>query len=56
MLELGPNYSIVLEAIDPTTGNEVAGVEVYDVTIYVRNLEGGEDDSRLTQWLQEQEP
>lgn len=40
IIELGPNYTIVLEAIDPSTGNTVADVTLTDVTITARDLSG----------------
>jgi hypothetical protein len=57
LIELGPNYSIVLEAIDPSTGATVAGVTITDATIAGRDLTGGAaDDSSLAVWLQSTAP
>ena len=57
LIELGPYYSIVLEAIDPSTGATVAGVTITDATIAGRDLtDGPADDSSLAVWLQSTAP
>lgn len=43
LIRLYGGMVIKLEAIDPTTGATVAGVTVADVTIYGRELDGGDD-------------
>jgi hypothetical protein len=56
LIDLGPGVQVVLEAIDPTTGNTVAGVLIVDATIYGRKveIEQGETEVRLNEYLQEQ--
>jgi hypothetical protein len=56
LIDLGPGVQVVLEAIDPSTGNTVAGVVITDATIYGRKveIEQSEVDTRLPEWLQEQ--
>lgn len=41
-LELDDTYVVRVTAIDPTTGNTVAGVQVGAVTLMVDNLSGGD--------------
>lgn len=43
-LDLDAGWQITLEALDPTTGNPVAGVTVANVSLMVRNLGGGAAD------------
>ena len=54
--ELEPGQRIVLEAIDPTTGATVTGVQITDATIYARETDddAGEDAPALAVWLQPQ--
>lgn len=40
-LDLDSGWEIVLAALDPTTGNAVAGVKVANASLMVRNLGGG---------------
>lgn len=40
-LDLDETYQIRVTALDPTTGNTVAGVNVADVTLIVDNMGGG---------------
>jgi hypothetical protein len=56
LIDIGPGVQVVLEAIDPATGNTVAGVVITDATIYGRKveIEQSEVDTRLPEWLQEQ--
>lgn len=39
-LDLGDSYTILIRAIDPTTGADVAGVVISDVSIMVDQLAG----------------
>jgi hypothetical protein len=56
IIDLGPGVQVVLEAIDPSTGNTVAGVVITDATLYGRvvEIEQSSDYSRLPEYLQEQ--
>lgn len=56
LIDLGPGVQVVLEAIDPATGNTVAGVVITDATLYGRvvEIEQSSDYSRLPEYLQEQ--
>ena len=40
--DLDDTYQIRVTALDPTTGNAVAGVNVADVTLMVDNVRGGD--------------
>jgi hypothetical protein len=39
-MDLGPGFQVVLEAIDPATGNTVPGVVITDATIYAEDVTG----------------
>lgn len=41
-LDLDDTYQIRVAALDPATGNTVAGVNVADVTLIVDNVGGGD--------------
>jgi len=40
-LDLGAGYKLQVNAVDPTTGDQVTGVVISDFSIIVDNLSGG---------------
>lgn len=53
--EIPPEFVFSLEAIDPTTGDPVAGVSVADVVIYAEDLGAGGLTERIVPTLTSEE-
>ena len=43
-LDLGAGYTLQVNAVDPTTGDQVTGVVISDFSIIVENVTGGDLD------------
>lgn len=50
-LDVGPNYTLRVTAVDPTTGNLVTGVTVNKVVITATQLQGTPDQLQTGQWF-----
>lgn len=50
-LDVGPNYTIRVTGIDPTTGSVVSGVNVNKVVFTVAQIQGTPDQLQTGSWL-----